>query len=225
MATGAIPPGVRRRGPSKGDRTSQAILDTAERLLAERSLGSITIDDLTSGAGISRSAFYFHFESREAVLYLLVDRVLGELFEAAEVWTARRGDRAEDSMRTAIAGNLAIWRRHGAVLRAALHTRESDPAMKEFWADVARRFIGAAAERIEADRAAGLALPGPPSAKQLASALVAMNDEVFYHQSRSRKTGDRDVVDTLATIWARAIYGVSADERPGPGSPGADRGR
>jgi TetR/AcrR family transcriptional regulator, ethionamide resistance regulator len=206
MATG-ITPGVRRRGPSKGDRTSQAILDTAEKLLAERDLGSITIDDLASGAGISRSAFYFHFESREAVLYLLADRVLDELFAAGEVWMSRRGERPEDAVRKAIAGDLAIWRKHGAVLRAAVHARESDPAMKQFWADVARRFIVAAAQQIEADRAAGIALPGPPSAKQLASALVSMNDEVFYHQSRARRSGDREVVDTLTAVWLRSIYG------------------
>jgi hypothetical protein len=34
-----------------------------------------------------------------------------------------------------------------------------------------------------------------------------MNDEVFYRQSRARKSGDRDVVETLTTIWVRSIYG------------------
>jgi AcrR family transcriptional regulator len=206
MTTGTTP-GVRRRGPSKGDRTSQAILDTAEKLLGERDLGSITIDDLASGAGISRSAFYFHFESREAVLYLLADRVLAELFASAEVWMSRRGAEPAEAVRTAIAGNLAIWRKHGAVLRAAVQARETDPVMERFWADVARRFIGATAEQIEADRELGIALPGPPSAKQLASALVAMNDETFYHQSKARKSGDREVVETLTTVWLRSVYG------------------
>ncbi|HEY3006103.1 MAG TPA: TetR/AcrR family transcriptional regulator [Kribbellaceae bacterium] len=206
MATGTTP-GVRRRGPRKGDRTSQAILDTAEKLLAERDLSSITIDDLASGAGISRSAFYFHFESREAVLYLLADRVLAELFASAEVWTSRRGAEPADAVRRAIAGNLAIWRKHGAVLRAAVQVRETDPVMEQFWADVARRFIGATAQQIEADRELGIALPGPPSAKQLAGALVAMNDETFYHQSKARKSGDREVVETLTAVWLRAVYG------------------
>ncbi len=206
MATGTTP-GARRRGPSKGDRTSQAILDTAERLLAERDLSAITIDELASGAGISRSAFYFHFESREAVLYLLADQVLRELFESAEVATSRRGGEPADAIRTAIAGNLAIWRKHGPVLRAAVRARETDPAMRRFWADVARRFVTAASAQIEADREIGIAPPGPPTARQLATALVSMNDEVFYHQSRARKTGDRDVVETLTTIWLRSIYG------------------
>jgi TetR/AcrR family transcriptional regulator, ethionamide resistance regulator len=206
MATGTTP-GVRRQGPSKGDRTSQAILDTAERLLAERDLSAITIDELASGAGISRSAFYFHFESREAVLYLLADQVLKELFESAEVATSRRGGEPADAIRTAIAGNLAIWRRHGPVLRAAVRARETDPAMRRFWADVARRFVTAAAAQIEADREIGIAPPGPPTARQLATALVSMNDEVFYHQSRARRSGDRDIVETLTTIWARSIYG------------------
>ena len=206
MATGTTP-GVRRRGPSKGDRTSQAILDTAERLLAERDLSAITIDELASGAGISRSAFYFHFESREAVLYLLADQVLKELFESAEVATSRRGGEPADAIRTAIAGNLAIWRKHGPVLRAAVRARETDPAMRRFWADVARRFVTAAAAQIEADRETGIAPPGPPTARQLATALVSMNDEVFYHQSRARKSSDRDIVETLTTIWVRSIYG------------------
>ena len=52
---------ARRRAPRKGDLTEQAILDTAERLLADRSLASIGIDELAAGAGISRPSFYFYF--------------------------------------------------------------------------------------------------------------------------------------------------------------------
>jgi hypothetical protein len=82
--------------------------------------------------------------------------------------------------------------------------------MTQFWSDMARKFITAVADRIETERAAGRALPGPPTAKSLALALVSMNDEVFYHHSRSRRsaTADREIVDTLTTIWLRSIYGI-----------------
>jgi AcrR family transcriptional regulator len=46
-------------------------LDTAELLLAKRSLRKIGIDELAAGAGVSRSTFYFHFESREDVRYVI----------------------------------------------------------------------------------------------------------------------------------------------------------
>jgi TetR/AcrR family transcriptional regulator, ethionamide resistance regulator len=204
----AVPPGVRRRRPSKGDLTSQAILDAAERLLADRDITGITIDELASGAGISRSAFYFHFESREAVLYLLAERILSELYATAGAWVGRRGASPEDDVRRAIAGTLALWRKHGPVLRAAVRARETDPNMRQFWSDVARRFITAVADQIDAERAAGIAGPGP-RAKSLATALISMNDEVFFHHSRSRKSAaaDREIVDTLTTVWMRSVYG------------------
>lgn len=200
-------PGSRRR-PSKGDRTTQAILGTAEKLLAKRDLTAITIDDLTSGAGISRSAFYFHFESRDAVLYVLADRVLSQLYDAAKLWTERGDGPPDDAIRRSIAANVATWRTHGPVLRAAVRARDTDKNMARFWADVARRFITAVADRIDADRAAGTAVPGPPAAKSLATVLVSMNDEVFYHHSRSRRSAaaDRELVNTLTTVWLRTLY-------------------
>jgi TetR/AcrR family transcriptional regulator, ethionamide resistance regulator len=203
-------PGVRRRKPSKGDLTSQAILETTERLLADRDITEITIDELTTGAGISRSAFYFHFESREAVLYVLAEKALAELYVTAGAWTEGKGEPAEEALTKAIAGSVALWRKHGPVLRAATRARETSRTMTQFWSEMDRKFVLSVAERIEADRADGKALPGPPTAKSLALSLVSMNDQVFYHHSRTRRSAatDREVVHTLTTIWLRSIYGT-----------------
>jgi len=54
-----------------GESRELAILATAERLLSERPLAEISIDDLAQGAGISRSGFLFYFQSKEAVLLAL----------------------------------------------------------------------------------------------------------------------------------------------------------
>src|ERR1041384_7404555 len=77
------------RKPTKGDLTALAILDTAERLLEKRSLREIGIDELAAGAGVSRSTFYFHFESRDDVLYTLSERLIGETYAEALVWFRR----------------------------------------------------------------------------------------------------------------------------------------
>lgn len=204
-----VTPGVRRRKPSKGDRTSQAILDSAVELLAERDISEITIDELASGAGISRSAFYFHFESREAVLHVLSEQLVGELYATLGAWTQDHSEAPGEALRNATAGSVAIWRRHGAVLRAAVRARETNPQMRAFWNDAAKQFMGSVAEHIEAERASGAALPAPPAARTLARVLVSMNDEVFYEHSRSRRssTADREIIDTLTTVWLRSIYG------------------
>ncbi|MCU1616028.1 MAG: regulatory protein TetR, partial [Frankiales bacterium] len=64
--------GRRRARPSGEDREA-AILATFERLLAERPLSAVSVDDLARGAGISRPTFYFYFPSKDAVLLTLLD--------------------------------------------------------------------------------------------------------------------------------------------------------
>jgi AcrR family transcriptional regulator len=198
----------RRRTPRKGDLTERAILDTAERLLADRSLSSIGIDELAAGAGISRSSFYFYFESREAVLRALTERIVDELYRASEVWLRRTDESPADAMRRTVEASLALWRQHGPVLRAAVHASDTDADLRRFWSDVARRFVEAAAAQIEHERAAGLAMPGPPAAKPLAAALVGMNQRAHHEASLRRRSSaaDRELVDTLTHVWLEAIY-------------------
>jgi AcrR family transcriptional regulator len=200
-----------RRKRSKGDLTSQAILDTAERLLETRSLDEIAVDELTSGAGVSRSTFYFHYESREAVLLALSERVADAMHESAALWLRRGSEPPEDAIRRALTAALTLWRNHGPVLRAALRARDVNPRMREFWSEVGRRFIDAAAEQIERERAAGLALPGPPDARLLATVLESMNEQACFTQSLSRRSParDRKLVDALTVIWLRSVYGIT----------------
>ncbi|GFG72644.1 hypothetical protein MBOT_00090 [Mycobacterium botniense] len=74
----------RRSARPSGDDRELAILATAERLLDERPLPDISVDDLAKGAGISRPTFYFYFASKEAVLLTLLDRVVTEADTALE---------------------------------------------------------------------------------------------------------------------------------------------
>ena len=199
-----------RRRPSKGDLTSQAILDTASRLLQTRSLDDIAVDELASGAGISRSTFYFHFASREAVLHALSGAILDAVYESASSWLRRGSEPPEDSIRRALGASLALWRRHGPVLRAAVRARDTDPSMREFWSGVARRFIDSTADQIDIERAAGVAPPGPDS-RALATILVQMNEQAFLARSRARRSAakDRELVDTLTCVWLRSVYGIT----------------
>lgn len=200
-----------RRKPRKGDLTAQAILDTAERLLETRPLDEIAVDELTTGAGISRSTFYFHFESREAVLYALAEGIAEDLYRSASVWLRRGGESPAAAIRRAIEATLQLWRQHGAVLRASVRARDVDPHLRRFWAEVGRRFIDSTAEQIESERAAGVALPGPPPARSLAAVLVTMNEQACFNQTVSRRPAgtDAELVDTLTTIWLRAVYGTT----------------
>src|SRR5215467_13986156 len=79
-----------RRGTrASGDDRERAILATAERLLEERSLSEISVDDLARGAGISRPSFYFYFPSKDAVVLTLIDRLVEEAAGGREAAVAK----------------------------------------------------------------------------------------------------------------------------------------
>ncbi|HJP76062.1 MAG TPA: TetR/AcrR family transcriptional regulator [Pseudonocardiaceae bacterium] len=202
--------GSRRSAMRKGDRTGQAILDTVAGLLCERQISEITVDEIAKGAGISRSAFYFHYDSREAVLLALTERLHDELYLCGAAWFRRGDESPAQALRRAVSMTIALWREHGPVLRAGVRVRDTDPRLHTFWAETGSRFFGAVAEHIEREREAGLALPGPPNAKKLAALLVNMNEQACVHYSLTPHTekGDAEIIDALCAVWARSVYGT-----------------
>ena len=85
--TGARVPVVpkRKRPRPSADR----ILEAAERVFAAGGYGETSLRQLMAAAGVSTTAFYARFSSKEEVLRALVLRLLGELEQAARVELAK----------------------------------------------------------------------------------------------------------------------------------------
>ncbi|MCT9933967.1 TetR/AcrR family transcriptional regulator [Planotetraspora sp. A-T 1434] len=188
----------RRRGTTKGDRRERAILDTARDLLSTTPVGRLTIDQLTAGAGISRSSFYFYFDSKTAVLEALLDEIAEEMVEAARRWLDGSGD-DPDSLRHALEVSARLWREHGPLLRQALLAEDQEFA--SFRENVVARYVKEGAARIARDRQEGLAGPGPDP-QSLAHALIRMKFAVFAADSSV------EAVETLCAVVRRAMYGA-----------------
>jgi AcrR family transcriptional regulator len=207
LSTSARGAATRRRGPSKGDLKERAILATCERLLGEKPLREIGVDELAAGAGISRPSFYFYFESKNAVLRALVERLADEMYAEAASWLEREDDSPEVTVSRSIGAAAQQWREHGPVLRAAVQTWGSVPELRAFWEDIVRRFVEQSAARISEERASGAAPPGPEP-EALAKALIWMNERCFYTSSLGAdpSLSDTELVPTLTAIWLRSIF-------------------
>lgn len=67
---------AKSRGSYDPERTRQLLVDSAIKLFSERGFSGTSMQDIVAGAGVTKGAFYHHFESKEDVLKLIHDQFL-----------------------------------------------------------------------------------------------------------------------------------------------------
>lgn len=200
-------PRSRRSTRPSGDDREHAILATAEKLLEERQLADISVDDLAKGAGISRPTFYFYFPSKEAVLRTLFERVI---VAADAVMITAESPSADpvQSWRDGIYTFFESFRAHQAVALAGLAARATNAEIGELWSQFMQKWVAHIALVIEAERARGAA-PVTIPAHELSAALNLMNERTMFATFAGEKPAlaEDTSLDTLVHLWLTAIYG------------------
>lgn len=204
----------RRGARVSGDDRERAILETAERLLEEKPLNEVSVDDLAKGAGISRPTFYFYFPSRDAVVMTIIERMVPAITAAGR--TQAMALLLEDpraGLTQILLEIYATFRERKAVVLAAGELRTTNEEAQELWGTIMESWISDATAIIEGERARGIAPEGLP-ARDLATALVQMNERVQFATfvSETPSLDEDKMIDVLVDIWLRAIYG-----KPEPG--------
>lgn len=196
-----------------GDERERALLAAAERLLAERGLHEISVDDLARGAGLSRSAFYFYFASKEQLLLTLMERLIEEQVEAEEQTRSLLEDEPVRAWREVLTASLVMWEGHRGVFQAAAQARRTDAEVGALWEQLIENFVQRTTRAIESERTRGAAVSTSP-ARELAVCLVRMNERVFESLTQDLDTGPegaaqrRRTLDTVIAVWLAAVYGT-----------------
>lgn len=201
--------GRRSMRPS-GDDREQAILATAERLLEERSLADISVDDLAKGAGISRPTFYFYFKSKEAVLLSLLEPVIARADSEFDGAVMRLPKDPRRVWRNGIKAFFTEFSTHRAVARTATEAMATSAELRVLWSGFMQKWIDQTAAMITAERERGAA-PNTIPAADLATSLNQMNERTMMAalSAETPTVQAERVVDTLTHIWLSSIYGES----------------
>ncbi|MCF6389611.1 TetR/AcrR family transcriptional regulator [Mycobacterium sp. MBM] len=207
MSTTSPSRGRRATRPS-GDERQQAILDTASRLIEQRSFADISVDDLAKGAGISRPTFYFYFASKEAVLLSLMDPLIKRADTGFDNAMDSMPAEPHQAIRRGIEIFFSSFGSHPATARAGAEAVNSSPEFRAIWAGLMQKWIGLTAALITAERQRGAA-PVTLPAVDLATSLNLMNEKMMMATlAGDRPSVEHDrVVDTLTHIWLTSIYG------------------
>ena len=201
--------GRRERGGG-GREVEEAILDATRELLADRPFDTISVADILTAAGVSRASFYFYFESRHAVLAVLVRRAVERGHEAAQPWlTHEEGDAPIAEVRRGIEDGARLWRENAPVLRAIVENWRTDPGLTALWLELMDGFTRATEERIARDRAAGVAPETPADLHTLASLLTWVGERAYYLAAVDQEpfNDEQRLVDALTELWRGAVYG------------------
>jgi AcrR family transcriptional regulator len=98
------------------------LVDTAAELVDREGAGALTFEALAEAAGVTKTLPYAYFESRDEVLLILFERVIGAL-DAEIEGVLQREASFEDTVRA----SLGIWfdavRDHGRLVGALLDAR------------------------------------------------------------------------------------------------------
>jgi AcrR family transcriptional regulator len=197
----------------------ERILDATGALLSTRSFASLAVNDILAEAGVARASFYFYFESKYAVLAELARRAVSGGHDVAQPWLTREtyGD-ARATLRQGILDGAQLWRAHAPVLRAVVEHWREDPQLALLWVELIDSYTTAAVQRIDADRAAGIASPTPVDSRALAAALSWLSERIYYLAAIDvAPFDDTDAVaEALTHIWTAAIYGSDAPDLAQP---------
>lgn len=99
------------RGVSAADRVRQrrdALLEAGLSALADSPLASVTVDDISARAGLSKRYFYEQFHTRNDLFATLVERLIEQLTAAAAAPAQAPNTGILDRLRQAVVGVVSV---------------------------------------------------------------------------------------------------------------------
>jgi AcrR family transcriptional regulator len=204
-------PSVTRKPQAKRqerrEQIERRLLDATERLMRDgTSFTELSVDRLSTEAGMSRANFYVYFEDKGDLLRRLAGQVFGELADSAELWWGVAWRHDPGDVRAAMAGIIASYRRHQPVLVALNEMAGYDPLVAATYRQLLTAISGRMTQVIEDGQAAGSIRRELPAATT-ASALTWMVERACQQNLPSSPAGyDAELTTTLTAIAWGALY-------------------
>lgn len=204
-------PSVTRRPQAKRqerrEQIERRLLDATERLMRDgASFTELSVDRLSTAAGMSRANFYVYFEDKGDLLRRLAGQVFGDLAEGAERWWSVAWRHNPEDVRAAMAAIIASYRRHQPVLVALNEMAAYDPLVAGTYRDLLDGISARLAQVIEDGQADGSIRPELPTATT-ASVLSWMVERACQQNLPTKPAGyDVELAITLTEIVWAALY-------------------
>jgi AcrR family transcriptional regulator len=180
------------------------IIEAATELVRERSFAELKVGEVMDRAGLERTIFYRHFENLGDLLLGAGREAIDELYAAQLALADARVDHRSDSIRQALEVPVAVYRRHGPLLRAVAEAVAGNQLVAIDQEAIRRRFdelVEVALRRIEAETGQSFDDIG-----ETARALNLLNESYLLDAfGREARVSAETATTTLTEIWTSLI--------------------
>jgi AcrR family transcriptional regulator len=192
------------------EQTRERIIAAATELIRHTPYAALTVDDVMREAGAGRTIFYRHFDDLADLLRRAGREAFEDLLLAEQALRAAGGNGESQVVGAAIEPAVAVYRRHGPLLRAIA---EAAAAGDEQIAAGQQAMLERFDELVEGVLRAAPRLSGRAGEEiaELARALNLMNVSYLLDAfGREPRVSSETAVRTLAEIWS-GLIGSGAD--------------
>jgi AcrR family transcriptional regulator len=194
---------------SRGDRQRDAIVAAVRELLHERSFADLSVSTISERAGVARSGFYFYFDSKYAVLAVILADADDLLDSLTHHFAPREpGETPAAFAKRMVGSAAAVYANDDPVLSACAAARNTDAQIREMMDDFYDGIIDKLIALLEQDPDAK---PISDDLPALVRTLAATTTMTLLHDSAfvGRDTDPGRAVDALERLWVSAIWGSS----------------
>jgi AcrR family transcriptional regulator len=180
------------------------IVAAATELVRELSYHELSVGAVMERAGLERTIFYRHFDDLADLLMRTGREAIEELYATQVDLSAARDGAEPEAVRAAIEPAVAVYRRHGPLLRALSEGAAADADVAAGQARIRRRFdelvAGAMSDLLDLG-------PEPPAdVVELSRALNLMNESYLLDAfGRESRISAATAIDALTEIWVAVI--------------------
>ena len=152
MTAESAPQEIRR---SRGDRQRDAIVAAVRELLQEQAFADLSVSTISERAGVARSGFYFYFDSKYAVLAVMLSDAMEELDKLTHDFAPREADETPEAFAKRMVGSAAaMFASNDPVMRACTLAQNTDAQIREMMNDFEDTVIDKIVGLIEQDAGA-----------------------------------------------------------------------
>lgn len=195
-------PRLELRKPRRESR--DRIVAAATALVRTIPYSRLTVEEVMREAGLGRTIYYRHFDDLADLMLRAAGEAIEALLSAQPAFADTRIGDGPDVVRAAIEPAVAVYERHGPLLRAIAEAAADDEQIAAAQNDVRRRFDALVEEALRSVPA--LHDKPPADFSQTARALGLMNESYLLDAfGREPRICAQTAVHTLTEIWVAVI--------------------